>query len=151
MGGGAALKPKDKRRYIPHIFSAVIMIICALYYLYSERKADLIITPSTHEEIVWLEIENKETASSEYSAEFCLYDRDCNCIQICFQVSRDSRELLQPGAFDICVDGSEISEYDITTETYWNRSYVLVLLDNITEVQTVECKYGENTFEASLK
>ena len=145
------LKPKDKRKYILYIFLAIFVIVCVLCFLYSERKADLIITPSTHEEIVWLEMENKETASSDYSAEFCLYDRDCNYIQICFQLPRDSRELLQPGALDICVDDSEISEYSITTETYWTRSYVLVLLDNIMEVRTVECKYGENTFEAILK
>ena len=146
-----ALDIKWKRKYILYIFLAVFGIVCVLYFLYSERKADLIITPSTHEEIVWLEIENKETASSDYSAEFCLYDKECNYIQICFQIPRDSRELLQSDAFDIRVDDNEISEYSITTETYWTRSYVLVLLDNIMEVQKVECKYGENTFEASLK
>lgn len=146
--GGVTLKTKYKRKYILYIFPAVFVIVCVLYYLYSERKADLIITPSTHEEIVWLAIENKETASSDYNVEFCLFDRDCNYIQICFQVPSDSQELLKSGALDICVDDSKISEYSIATRTYWVRSYVMVLLDNIMEVQTVECKYGENVFEA---
>lgn len=133
-------------------YKLLFLLLCIaairLLYLQLTEKKSLISTPSTHEQIVFLETQN-ERLSSKYKVYFCLYDRECDYIQICIKVPRNEDMLWQQlRSLEFYIDGEKRGNYSHLGETTWKGRYFIILLDNVPEFETLEILYEGNTCEA---
>lgn len=140
---------KVKAKHISLILLLVLLIL-TIFYLQAVKKDELIMTPSAHKQITFLETENTHL-TSKYTVFFCLYDKECNYIQICISIPPKDRTLLQPNVMTFFVDDRKVPDYALTSYTTWNDSYVMIFLDNITEFQSIRCEYDKSVFVAFNK
>ena len=130
------------------LFLLLCIVVMWLLYLQFTEKKNLIATPSSHKQIVFLETKN-ERLSSKYKVYFCLYDKECDYIQICIKVPRNEEMLWQQLiTLEFYIDGEKRGDYAHLGDTTWKGEYFNVLLDNIPEFETLQILYEGNTCEA---
>ena len=132
------------------LFLLLCIAVVWLIYLQLTEKKRLISTPSTHEQIVFLETQG-ERLSSKYKVYFCLYDRECDYIQICIKVPRNEDMLWQQmSMLEIFVNGEKRGNYTHLGDRTWKGEYFIILLDNVAEFETLQIVFEGNTCEAYL-
>ncbi len=133
------------------LFLLCCIIALRLLYLQLTEKRNLIMTPSTHNQVVFLETKN-ERLSSKYKVRFCLYDPECDYIQVCIKIPKDDRTLRSnPDKLTFLIDGRERPGYSHLTTTTWKGDYFIILIDQVPEFEKFECTYEGETCEASFK
>lgn len=131
----------------------VLLLLCCvaaafLLYLQLTEKKKLIMTPSTHRQVVFLET-NNERLTSKYKVYFCLYDPECNYIQVCIKIPKDDRTLWShPDRLTFSIDGEERQGYAHVTTATWKGNYFIILLDEVPEFEKFALTYEGKTCEA---
>lgn len=133
-------------------YKLLILLCCViaarLLYLQLTEKKELIMTPSTHRQVVFLET-NNERLTSKYKVYFCLYDPECNYIQVCIKIPRDDQTLWShPDRLAFSIDGEEPQGYAHATTATWKGNYFMILLDEVPEFEKFELTYEGKTCEA---
>lgn len=130
------------------LFLLLCIVVVWLLYLQFTEKKNLIATPSSHKQVVFLETKN-ERLSSKYKVYFCLYDRECDYIQICIKVPRNEEMLWQQLLnLEFYIDDEKRGDYSHLGDTTWKGEYYMILLDNVPEFETLQILYEGNTCEA---
>lgn len=142
---GSVMKSNTKYKLL---FLLLCIVIISLIYLQLTEKKSLIMTPSTHEQVTFLETKN-ERLTSKHRVYFCLYDRECDYIQICIKVPRNDGTFWQhPDRIEFFIDDEKRESYSYIAHTTWKGEYVIMLLDHVSEFETIKCVYEGNTCEA---
>lgn len=129
------------------LFLVLCIVIAWLIYLQLTEKKNLIMTPSSHEQVIFLETKN-ERLSSKHKVYFCLYDRECEYLQVCIKVPKDDRTFWQQDSLTFLIDDEKRKDYSYIGHTTWKSKYVIILLDHVPEFETFQCMYGGSTCEA---
>lgn len=124
------------------ILFAVILLIAGVWvYRSIPKRADLIITPSTHKEIMYLEI-GENVGDSECRIAFALYDPECDYVEICFTMNHDGEFL--PENVMVTINGVQQERFSYTTHTSRWKTYTMLLFDEIGECDEVLFAYAQD-------
>lgn len=138
------------KRHWKKTFLFVLLAICFILYQFHSERADLVATPSTHSQIKWLDIDDA-CWKNNCKVRCCLYDEECNYIQICLVLPNRNSFFSDAPAMRFFVDGREILDYACNTHSTWRSRYLRVLLSDIGEFETFRVEIKEHTdifFEA---
>lgn len=131
------------KRHWKKTLLVVLLAICfVLYQIHSER-ADLVATPSTHNQIKWLDIDDA-CWKNNCKVRYCLYDEECNYIQVCLVLPNRNSFFSDAPAMRIFVDGREILVYERNTDSTWRGQYLNVFLSDIEEFETFRVEVKEH-------
>lgn len=129
--------------------AAVFLVLCILtaivVYSHMDWERNLIMTDSTHENIVYLKMDNADFIP-EHKVMFCIYDSDSHEIQLCLkEFSKDKRFFqFRPAAVEYYVDDRKIDSCSWLSQTEWWGKYDIVLLKNVSDFETIKCVYDKN-------
>ena len=139
---------KTEKRKIIIVVLVAIAVLLLFVWAQIPKREELIMTPSTHEQIVFLEVNNAEF-DEDYEVDFALYDKECGYVQICVKVPWSEKEGLRGQNEDISikVNNVVVEGYgQIFHTTKWQK-YVIYLLEDIEEGSTVTFEYKGNVVE----
>ncbi len=139
-----------KPKKIKLIFKITFVLIVALVAFWAKtypHRNELIMTPSSHEKIEYLQVENNRLGNSKI--EFVLYDEECDYYEICFSGAEDlfsEREKL-----NIYADGKKIVEHSFIRHSSFWKDNTIILLYNIQKFHKLTIDYAEQTATLSWK
>lgn len=139
---------KSKKKQIVAMILAVIVVVVFFVWVLIPKREELIMTPSTHEQIVFLEVDNAKL-DKDYEVEFAVYDKECSYVQICIKEPDELANSLryQGDNITILVNGTKADVYDtIYYSTRWQK-YVMYLLYDIEEGSTITFAYKGKVVE----
>ena len=139
---------KSTKRQVVIISLVAIVVILFFVWTQTPKREGLIMTPSTHEQIVFFEINNAKI-DKDYEVDFALYDKECGYVQICINVPWSDKEGLrgQNENITILVDDVKVEGYgQIFHTTKWQK-YVIYLLEGIKEGSKITFEYKGNVVE----
>ena len=105
---------------------AVVIAVCVIF----PTNTNLIMTPSTHEKIVFLHADASKFQEGVL-LRFAIHDLDCDYVQFCFSVSKQDTVSFDGSRLQILVDDNVIEKYSIISRTTWKRKYVMILISDI--------------------
>ena len=137
---------KTKRRII--VALVVIAMLILFVWIQIPKREELIMTPSTHEQIMFLTVNNAEFDDG-YEVDFALYDKECDYVQICVTVPRSQKVGLRGQNEDISikVNDEEVEAYGQIFHTAKWQKYIIYLLEDVEEGSKVTFEYKGNVVE----
>lgn len=139
---------KTAKRKIIIVVLVSIAVLFLFVWVQIPKREELVMTPSTHEQIIFLEVNNAKF-DEDYEVDFALYDKECGYVQICVKVPRSEKEGLRGQNEDISikVNNVEVEEYGQIFHTAKWKKYVIYLLDGIEEDSKITFEYKGNVVE----
>ncbi|WP_286335468.1 hypothetical protein [Bacteroides caecimuris] len=111
---------------------------------------DLILIPSSRAQMKWLDVDDNFW-NSPYKVRFCLYDPECDVIEICLTMSTSESDAHTISNLRFWVDGQEITKSLSIFRTTWRGTQFIILLNDIADMQIFRCEEKESAssyFEA---
>lgn len=136
--------PENKKKRIKRIVFGILVLVVALIWSLPKKK-DYIQTPSTHDEVIFLDIEEK-TFSNGSKVWFALYDPECDYIEICLSfpqgyvdpfIESHTMEVLKEGKVQI---GWSIISHSGYRQNIW-RQHLVILIEDATDYNEVTLRY----------
>lgn len=103
-------------------------------------KEDLILTPSTHKEIQYVQVDSDKFGTKE-KIHLALYDPECDCMEVCIAIpkSSDENELIKNMV--VYIDGNQVEKYTHIKHTTWWKNYAIVLIEDVKEWNEMRLEY----------
>lgn len=142
---------KRVRKYIVYAILSVALLVCCFFYLVCSEQADLILIPSSRTQMKWLDFDDS-CWNSPYKVRFCLYDPECDIIEICLTMpTSESGNHAAITTLRFWVNGKEITKSSSAFRTTWRGTQFIILLNDVADMQVLRCeeKYlASSYFEA---
>lgn len=141
-----------KKRHSYGIIVVLLLLLLALFLglWRPNSKRNLIMTPSEHTNVTYFEVEAVEMPPG-YQAVFCLYDNDCNYMQLCFSVPRGHSQPFPFFPTQFSIDGQEYLDYGTIVHDTWNKSYNIMLIEGVPNAQSVQCIFDGKIYASFIQ
>jgi len=136
--------PENKKKRIKRIVLGILVLVVALIWSLPKKK-EYIITPSTHDEVIFLDVEEKAFSNGS-KVWFALYDPECEYIELCLSfpqgyvdphMEAHTMEILKEGNAQISWAHASYSRY---RKNIW-RKHLVILVENAGNYNEVTLRY----------
>ena len=136
--------PENKKKRIKRIVLGVFVLVVALIWSLPKKK-EYIQTPSTHSEVIFLDVEEK-TFSNGSKVWFALYDSECEYIELCVSfpqgyvdpfIESHTMEILKEG--EVPIGWSFISNSGYR-QNIW-RQHLVILIEDAADCNEFTLRY----------
>lgn len=138
------------KSYKKWLILAVAVLMLAGYVLHKGIPFDseLIMIPSSREEISYLEVSDDQFTGSGFKIRFAIYDAELDWIQICFSASKGTsmEETIDLQAdIDYLIDGKMLEDRFCAGYETWLRSYANIILKNVGDFAELQLSWNDET------
>lgn len=137
-----ALVTKQKKIKLVVIIIFIFIIATTVFWAGTyPHRSTLIMTPSSHEKIEYLQIENNRLGNSKI--EFAIYDEECDYYEICFS---DAQALFsERDKLNIYLDSKKLEEYSFIRHTSFWKDNTIIIFNNTPKFQKLTIDYAGKT------
>lgn len=130
-GNGGKVTVLVIKKHCSHFLKIAIpigIILVIALFIAVPRQKELIITPSAHDDIEFLDISSGEFPNN-IKIKFAVYDIECDCIQICVSVTNNYLELFKRKNVRIYINNNEVKNYYFVKNSSLFRDYINYVLE----------------------
>ena len=136
--------PENKKKRIKRIVFGILVLVVALIWSLPKKK-DYIQTPSTHDEVIFLDVEEK-TFSNGSKVWFALYDPECEYIEVCLSYpQRDFNFHHEVDKMGFAVDGNDLGSWSFIGHSNYRkcvwRKHLVILIEDASEYRELTLDY----------
>ena len=136
------MRPKLQK----YIMLMIIVTLVVVYFIHKEEKS-LIMTPTTHEKIIHLDIEHPKIAS-KYKVKSCIYDEECGYLQLCIVGAKNDNLIKKALEFQFYINDLKREDFSVTEKSslWWWKKYLVVWIKDVSQYNNITIKWQNQTY-----
>lgn len=128
------------------LFWESIILILISISVNTFLKKELIITPSTHEDLEFVKIENRRIGTSE-KIKFIVFEQLSDCIEVCMEIPRNYNAMQYSAKLQFYIDGEGKKDFLFASRSFLGKTYVMFLFEGVEKWESVKMQYMDNAIE----